>query len=141
MSMPMEFTQAAGWLLLRVTAGVLFFFQGYDKLFKVGITNAAEAFDGSYHNGFLSKPFLHGVLTLSSLVETCGGVLLVLGLWKQVAAILLGLDLIAVALAFSASNPMWDMQYYFPRFAMVVAILMMSPVSDKFCLDALPLFS
>lgn len=139
--MELEFTQAVGWLLLRATAGILFFFQGYDKLFKVGIANAAEAFDGSFHNGMLSRPFLRGLLTLSSIVEMCGGVLLVLGLWKQMAAIFLGLDLIAVAFVFSASNPMWDMQYYFPRFAMIVAILMLSPVSDIFCLDALPWFS
>lgn len=137
----MEYTRAVGWLLLRATAGILFFFQGYDKLFKVGIMNAAEAFDGSFHNGIRSRPFLRGLLALSSFVEMCGGVLLVLGLWRQVGAIFLGLDLIAVALVFSASNPMWDMQYYFPRFSMIVAILMLSPASDRFCLDALPWFS
>jgi putative oxidoreductase len=65
------------------------------------------------------------------------GLLLVLGLFRDVALYLLAADLAAVALMFSAMKAMWDMQFFFPRFIMVLLLLLLPSGTDRFCLDKL----
>lgn len=123
--------------ILRVILGILFFFQGYDKVFKVKMPGVIEFFkEESRH-----RPIPHFLLAVSayftSYVEfICGG-LLILGLFKYAALYLLGLDLIIVCGAFSMLKPMWDMQLLFPRLILLGIVLFLPSAWDVLTLDYL----
>jgi putative oxidoreductase len=76
-------------LWLRLALGVIFFYHGYQKLFGAP-TAALAAFR---HMGFPGY-----VVYLSGTLELFGAILLVLGLFTRVIALLLGMEMI-VALA------------------------------------------
>jgi len=75
-------------LWLRVGLGVVFLFHGYQKLFGA----PAAALQAFLHMGF--PPY---VVYLSGTLELFGAVLLILGLFTRVTALLLGIEM-AVAL-------------------------------------------
>ena len=64
-------------LLLRTVTGILFFFQGYDKLFNVKIINVTRTFSeplGKFHLPFhILKPSI----ALSSFIELSCGLFLI----------------------------------------------------------------
>lgn len=122
---------------VRVILGILFFFQGYDKLFRLKVPGVIAFFrEESAH-----RPIPHFLLVTSAYVTTfiefvCGG-LLILGLFKVFAMYFLALDLILVCGAFSILKPMWDMKMVFPRVALLFALLYIPAEWDTFALDAL----
>ena len=71
-------------LLLRLVTGMLFFFQGYDKIFKVKIDNVARTFDDPMNPPVWPKPLLKPMIMLSSFAEMFGGIFLFFGLFKFV---------------------------------------------------------
>lgn len=71
-------------LFIRIIAGVLFLFQGYDKLFRVkmaGVINVFAADADRYH---VPRPILVLVTYYTSVVEFIGGILLLLGLFTPI---------------------------------------------------------
>ena len=123
-------------LLVRLLAGILFFAQAYEKIFKVKLKNVVEVFGVQFQEQIISKPVMTASIYISSFVElTCGG-LLILGLFRSVALYLLSADLLLVAIAFSLIKPMWDMQFYFPRIVFIVLLLLLPPQWDVWCLDS-----
>jgi putative oxidoreductase len=132
-----ELNFSIGMLLLRMTGGMLFFFQGYDKVYKVGVKQVVETFNDPFQKTPLPQFMLKPMVLVSSYLEMICGLLLVLGLFRDVALYLLAADLAAVALMFSAMKAMWDMQFFFPRFIMVLLLLLLPSGTDRFCLDKL----
>ena len=124
-------------LLLRCFAGVLFLFQGYDKLFIIKMSTVIETFrsDASQHH---VPKFLVTVLAYyTSIVEFFGGLLLILGLFTNYTLYALGFDLLAVAFAFSCVEPLWDMKHVFPRFILVILLLLLPIENNQLSLDYL----
>lgn len=113
--------------VLRVILGILFFFQGYDKVFKVKLNGVIETF--RYELGTIKVPgvVLTSTALFTSYAELICGVLLIIGLFKTYALYILGIDLILVTGAFSLIKPMWDMQLLFPRL-ILLSILLYLPV-------------
>ncbi|NUM50896.1 MAG: DoxX family protein [Flavobacteriales bacterium] len=111
---------------LRVILGLLFFFQGYDKVFKVKIPGVIAFFRSELGNIKVPDSVLKLSTYYTSYVEFLCGALLVAGLFTKYALYLLGLDLILVVGAFSLIKPMWDMQLLFPRL-MLLSILLYLP--------------
>ncbi|MGB3947079.1 MAG: DoxX family protein [Bacteroidia bacterium] len=112
--------------LLRVILGLLFFFQGYDKVFKIKVNNVI-----SFYRTELGKVKMpNAILSIStyynSYTELICGLLLIVGLFTQYALYLLGINLILVVGAFSLIKPMWDMQLVSPRL-MLLAFLLYFP--------------
>lgn len=109
--------------VLRVILGILFFFQGYDKVVNIKINGVADFYRQEL--GAIKLPRFFLVLTagFTSLAELICGVLLVLGLYKTYALYILGLDLILVVGAFSLIKPMWDMTLLFPRLILLSVLL------------------
>lgn len=121
--------------LCRVILGILFLFQGYEKLFTIGITKVTEI----YRSELVKKGFplsvVKPLLTLSSFIEFAGGFLLIIGLFKYYSLYLLGLNMIGASLAFSIMRPMWDLQHVFPRLALLVALLILPEAWDLISID------
>lgn len=129
--------EAVLYLVLRLVLGILFLFQGYDKVFRVGMKSVTESFQVQL--GKIKVP--KGILSLStyftSYVELIGGALLILGLFKNFALLFLGIDIVIVTIAFSMIKPMWDMQLFFPRLVLIGVLLYLPEQWDVLSLDYL----
>jgi putative oxidoreductase len=75
-------------LIPRVFCGIIFLFQGYDKLFKVKIQGVVEAFLFETQHRYVPKFLLQGMAVFASNVEFIGGALLIVGLFKTAVSYL-----------------------------------------------------
>lgn len=123
--------------LIRVFAGILFFFQGYDKLFKIKMRGVIDTFMADASRRNISRPVVSIIAYYTSLVEFFGGLLLVLGLFSTYTLLALGVDLLFVAFAFSFLEPMWDLKHVFPRFILVILLLILPIEQNIFSIDYL----
>lgn len=123
--------------LLRIFCAIIFLFQGYDKLFKVKIPGVIDAFHGDAEKKHVPSSLVHLMVYYSSIVEFFGGLLLILGFLKNIALILLGIDMVLVAVAFSFMNPVWDMKHVFPRLLLICILLAMPKHWEFFSIDEL----
>jgi uncharacterized membrane protein YphA (DoxX/SURF4 family) len=123
--------------MVRVFAGILFFFQGYDKLFKIKMPGVIDTFmrDASRRN--IGRPFVSLVAYYTSIVEFVGGLLLIFGLLNNYALYALGIDLLLVCFAFSFIEPMWDLKHVFPRFLLIILLLLLPLEQNILSLDYL----
>ncbi len=121
----------------RIFCGVIFLFQGYDKLFNVKINGLIEIFALESKKRQVPKFLLGFMAVYTSIIEFTGGILLILGLFKNIVLTLFGLDLIFVAIAFSYMNPVWDMKHVYPRLMLVLTLFVMPNDWNYFSLDNL----
>lgn len=112
-------------LFLRAFCGVIFLFQGYDKLFKVKISGVTQAFQVNAEKNHVPQFVLKASAVYTSVVEFVCGILLLIGLFKNIALFFLGVDLVIVGIAFSMLEPVWDMRHVFPRVLMVFVLLIL----------------
>lgn len=105
---------------------LVFIFQGYDKLFIVKVKNVVNAFHNETDRKHIPEFLLVFTSYFTSITEFIGGILLVTGLFHQFVAIILAINLLVVAFAFSFLRPMWDMQHVFPRVILLTLILLLS---------------
>ena len=128
-----EFSRASALLIIRLTAGILFFFQAYDKVFKMGLARVAGSLPAPPFG--ISRKLVAAGVTISSCIELAGSILLVLGLFSSAAAVILGLNMVAVAFVFSSMRPMWDMQFFLPRLILLLLILLLPQAWDLWSMD------
>lgn len=121
--------------LLRVILGLLFFFQGYDKVFNLKISGVITFFREESRHKKIPDFILVSSAYFTCLIELICGSLLIIGLFKTWALYLLGVDLILVSAAFSLLKPMWDMQMVYPRLIILSACLYLPEAWDIFSLD------
>lgn len=124
-------------LFARVFLGVLFLLQGYDKVFNIGIKIIIPAYRQELSRSGLPEILIKASAYYTSWVELIGGLLLVIGLMKHFALYALGIDLIMVTVAMGLKEPLWRMDYVFPRLALLLFLLFTDAVSDCFSLDFL----
>src|SRR5689334_14729305 len=93
-------------LVLRTVAGILFFFQGYDKLFNIRIAGIINTFGDSFFRKKIPAAALRPAILISSWIELICGLALFIGLERNIALYLLSFNMIFVALAFSIIKPM-----------------------------------
>ena len=123
--------------LVRALAGILFLFQGYDKLFRVKIPGVVKVFTRDAERSHIPHSLITAVAYFTSTVEFLGGGMLLLGWGTNLALYVLGLDLLVVSLAFTVMQPLWDMKFVFPRFLLVIVLLVMPDSYRIFSLDHL----
>jgi uncharacterized membrane protein YphA (DoxX/SURF4 family) len=121
-------------MAMRLLTGILFFFQGYDKVFRLKTDGVLHAFGDALAQKNIPLPFARICILLSSLAEFIGGLLLMLGLFREPVLYMLMVDLLFVAIAFSLMKPMWDMGFYFPRFMLVLVLLVIPGEWDIYSL-------
>jgi uncharacterized membrane protein YphA (DoxX/SURF4 family) len=109
--------------LRRVILGILFFFQGYDKVFKVKISGVIDFFANETRNTKIPHWTLQTSAYYTSYIEfLCDG-MLIIGLFTKFSLYLLGIDMILVVGAFSMIKPMWDMNLLFPSLILLSVLL------------------
>ena len=122
-------------LIIRLFVGILFFFQGYDKVVKIRISGVVDNFLADAEYLHIHKPMVIIVTYLTSFIELIGGFLLIIGLFTNYTLVALGFDLVLVCFAFSIIRPMWDMQYVFPRLLLISILLFLPNEYTKIGLD------
>ena len=130
-----EYSEEVAVLLIRLMLGILFVIQGYDKLVNIGLKETAIVYEREIHIKFLPKWAYTATAVYSCYVEFFGGFLLILGLFKNIALVFLGADLLLVALAMGMLNPVWDMKFVMPRFLLLILLLILPDEWDFFSLD------
>ncbi len=110
-------------LIIRLFLGVLFFLQGYDKVFRVKMSGVIQIFEHPTLMRRIPRWILVFSVYLTSYVELIGGLFLIFGLFKIFALYFLGIDLLIAAIAFTMIEPMWDMRHVFPRFLLLLIAL------------------
>jgi putative oxidoreductase len=124
-------------LLARLFLGLVFFIQGYDKVFVVKMKNVIETFRFEFENKSLSPALYTSVAVFSSYAELIGGALLILGLFTPFALYVLGTDLLIVAIGMGLIKPVWDMDNVFSRLALMLFLLMVPSALNLFSCDYL----
>ena len=137
LSLILEYKAEAAETIIRVFTGVLFLFQGYDKLFKVKMSGVIATFSEEAEHHHIHKPWVTIVAYYTSVVEFFGGFLLIAGLFTNYSLILLGFDMVLVGFAFSVMNPVWDMRHVFPRLMLLIILLLIPNEWNKISLDFL----
>ena len=123
--------------LIRVFTGIIFLFQGYDKLFSVKLKQVVDTFDDEAEKKHIPKTLVIISSYYSSIIEFTGGLFLLLGIFKPIVLTLLGIDLLMVAVAFSSLEAMWDMKHVFPRLVLVSIMMLLPPHWEFFSLSKL----
>jgi uncharacterized membrane protein YphA (DoxX/SURF4 family) len=122
-------------LLVRVFLGLLFFLQGYDKIFRIKVSQVIE----NIHTPLAARgvPNFFSVLGayFTSYTELICGATLIIGFAKYWSLYLLGFDMLFAAIAFGIVEPMWDMRHIFPRLAMLIFLLIMPSQWDVISVD------
>lgn len=122
-------------LISRLFLGILFFFQGYDSIFRLKVPTVINTISQPMlESGFPKFYIKLGAYFTSYTNFICGG-LLIIGFAKYYACYLLGVDMLFTAFAFSVIKPMWDMQYIFPRFALLIFCLVTPSQWDVISVD------
>jgi putative oxidoreductase len=122
-------------VFVRCFLGILFIFQGYDKLFVLKIKNVVSTFQNEASEKNVPKFLITLTSYFTSITEFFGGILLVTGLFHEIVIILLALNLLVVGVAFSFMNPIWDLKHVFPRVILLTIVLVLSHYF-RFGLDA-----
>ena len=121
--------------IARVFLGLLFFLQGYDKVFRIGVKEVIK----TIHEPLSSKgipAFLSELGTyFTSYIELICGAFLIVGLAKYYCLYLLGFDLLFAALAFGIVEPVWDMRHIFPRLVLLIFLLTIPSQWDVISVD------
>ncbi len=129
--------EIAAAFIARVFLGLLFFFQGYDAVFKIKVGNIIKTYQTSFEEKGIPKIITTLGSYFTSYVELIGGLFLVLGFFKYSILYLLGIDLILASIAFGIHTPLWDTRFVFPRLILLLFLLAIPTYWDNYSLDIL----
>ena len=111
--------------LVRIILGTLFFFQAYDKIFRVKFPSILEEVVPAYKKAGIPVWFAKYSIYISSYLELIYGFFLIIGLATTLSLYVISFHLILVILGFSFLQGIWDMKHVFPRLVLLVFLLML----------------
>lgn len=132
-----EINYAVAIATARILAGILFFFQGYDKVFNIGMKDLKQTMNTGMGGNKLPSGLVNLAIYYTSYTELICGFLLIIGFFKYFAVYLLCIDLLIVSAAFSLSKPMWEPINVFSRLLLLLVLLVAPTEWDKFSIDYL----
>jgi uncharacterized membrane protein YphA (DoxX/SURF4 family) len=127
----------AGMFFIRVLLGIIFFMQGYGKIFSMGMQTVYERFFKDFETTSLAKWLIVSTAYYTSYIELVGGFLLIAGLFRKYAMYLLALDLLIVSFGHGFKEPIWDLSHVIPRAILLSALFLLPADWDKWNVDAL----
>ena len=124
-------------LIPRLFLGMLFFFQGFDALFTIGLKDIGETYRSAFAEKGIPNILTSAGILFTTLTELFGGLLLVFGIYRYYTLYILGANLLAATMAFSIVKPMWDTKHVFPRLAVLTFLMLLPTHWDIYSLDHL----
>ncbi|MCJ8292611.1 MAG: DoxX family protein [Crocinitomicaceae bacterium] len=134
----MNSNRAVALLSIRLVLGLIFFFQGYGKIFSWGVENIyeSELFLGAYKD-LLPDFIIHGTAYYTSYIELLGGFILLFGFKTNYVLYALVSVLVIVTFGHGLAEPIWDLSHVMFRLILLVALLLLPREWDRFSLDHL----
>lgn len=134
----MNSNRAVALLSIRLVLGLIFFFQGYGKIFSWGIENIyeSELFLGAYKD-LLPDFIIHGTAYYTSYIELIGGFILLFGFKTNYVLYALVSVLVIVTFGHGLAEPIWDLSHVMFRLILLVSLLLLPREWDRFSLDHL----
>lgn len=130
-----EYNQAAAVLIPRIFLGIVLLFQGYDKVFNVGVKGVLNTIQSPFAGVRIGRFIPLCAAYFTSYTELICGLLLLVGFMKSFALWMAGVDLLVVAFGFSLLNPLWDLRDVFPRLSLVILLLIIPAEWDVVSVD------
>lgn len=131
-----ELNRNAGMLGMRLILGLTFLFQGYGKVFSIGIHKIYQGFFlEQFHDTFLPEWLLKFTAYYTSFIELIAGFLLVIGFFKPLALYALLSVLIIVSFGHGLVEPIWDLHHVYFRAALLLSILFLPDEWDQWSFD------
>lgn len=130
-----KLNRIVGTLIMRSLLGIIFLMQGYGKVFTWGMEGVYGSF--APYEEKLPTFLVKFAAYYTSFAELIGGLLLVLGLFRNYTLYALGLVLLVVSFGHGLSAPIWDLSHVFPRAVLLIALLLVPQEWDKWHLDGL----
>lgn len=124
-------------LIVRLVAGILFFAQGYDKVFRIHLRESGEASAQALRDLPFSAGFIKTIIVVTALTELICGAMLIVGLWILPCSYILAACLLPVTIAMSMKEPMWNVQQVMTRLALLVFLLVVPTESHLISVDHL----
>lgn len=121
--------------LARALLALLFIFQGYDKLFRIGPKEVTKSLYPSFQKFGISTNLMLTGIWLNAFIEFACGLFLLVGLLKYLSLTLLGVNMLVVSMGMSLVNPVWDMKLVFPRFLLLLFVLLFPDEYDLLSLS------
>ncbi|MCI4671400.1 MAG: DoxX family protein [Bacteroidia bacterium] len=127
--------RAVGVWIMRMVLGLIFFMQGYGKIFTIGIEQLYESAFAAFEKTFLPNWLLWFTASFTSFAELLCGLMLILGIGRKWALYILGVVLIVVSFGHGLQSPIWDLGHVFPRLVLVGTLLVIPEDWDRIHLD------
>ena len=135
--MEQEVLIAVAIMTIRLIVGFMFFFQGYDKVFKLGLRNLIQALETTIGATSIPKKIIAPIAAVSSYLELMSGALLIVGIFTSFALTALCINLAVVSIGFSKYKPMWDESHVFVRLVLIIALMLLPSEWDHYSLQYL----
>lgn len=124
-------------LIARLLLGIIFFMQGYGKVFTWKVEDVFERFFKPFTTYHLSEPFLRVIAYYTSYTELIAGFLLIIGLFRNVSLYVLGSVLVIVSFGHGLASPIWPLDDVLFRFMLLAFLLWMPDEQDVWRMDRL----
>lgn len=124
-----------GLFFIRVLLGIIFFWQGFGKVFSWGLENIYSSAFKPYEELGIPEFLLKFILYFTSFGELIVGLLLILGLFRKWAYFTIILILLIVAFGHGLKEPIWDLQHVFFRSVLLIPLLLFPLSKDTIQLD------
>jgi uncharacterized membrane protein YphA (DoxX/SURF4 family) len=123
---------------LRLLLGLIFFLQGYGKVFSWGVEEMykSDFFSGTYSK-LLPDFIVHATAYYTSYIELIAGFLLLLGFKTNYALYALASVLVIVTFGHGIVEPVWDLSHVMYRSTLLVTLLLLPREWDRFSIDNL----
>jgi uncharacterized membrane protein YphA (DoxX/SURF4 family) len=128
-------SRAVGVLFTRVLLGIIFFMQGFGKIFVFTVPVVYAKFFAVFEPTILPKWLIWTTACYTSYVELIGGFLLVVGLFRKYALCLLALDLVIVSFGHGMLEPIWDLSHVIPRAILLIILFFVPREWDRWHAD------
>ena len=122
-------------LTARLLLGLIFFMQGLGKVFTIGVSNIYNGGFKAYEDTFLPKFILEFTAYFTSYGELICGLLIILGLFRKQAYLIIAAILVIVTFGHGLQSPIWDLQHVFVRSVFLLFLMMIPFDKDRFSLD------
>ncbi len=122
-------------LVARLLLGFIFLMQGFGKVFSIGVSNIYNGGFKVYEETFLPTFLLEFTAYFTSYGELICGLLIILGLFRKQAYLIIAVILVIVTFGHGLQSPIWDLQHVFVRSAFLLFLMMIPFDKDHFSLD------
>lgn len=133
----MNLNQQIGILTLRLLLGLIFFMQGFGKVFKFGVENVYQNYFYGTYKDLLPEFLLRFTAYYTSYVELIGGFFLIVGILRNYSLYACASVLVIVTFGHGLIEPIWDLSHVMYRAVLLIALLLLPDHWDRFSADQL----